>query len=221
MLKKYWYVKKADLLDGLTETEMAMLDGACIFKEFANKELIFSPDDLAKRIYILKKGEVTLYGLSSDGKKVIIDALKAPTIFGDISFFEESEQGCYAEASEDCILCVIPKENFVELIERRPEIVLRLLEIFSQRLKQAEKTIKDLALSDAKSRVLNHLNRLAAKQRAVANDGWVKIDMTLTHQKLADMVGLTRETTTKMLSDLKEDGIIKVDKRTIYLKENM
>ncbi|MDD4352464.1 MAG: Crp/Fnr family transcriptional regulator [Candidatus Gracilibacteria bacterium] len=221
MLKKYWYIKQTDLADGLTETDIAMLDGSCMFKEFANKDLIFSPDDPAKRVYVLRQGEVTLYNLSRDGKKVIIDTLKPPTIFGDISFLEEGTQGYYAEASSDSILCVIPKEKFIEIIERRPEITLRLLEISSQRLKRAEELIRDLALSDAKSKIINQLHRLAAKQRAESKDGWFRIDLNLTHEKLANMVGLTRETTTKILNELKEEGFVRMEGKTIFLLDRV
>ena len=221
MLKKYWYLKQADLLDGLTETDLAMFEGACIFKQLANKQVIFSPQDLAKRIYILREGQVVLYKLTSEGKKVIIETLKAPTVFGELSFFEDNVQGSYAEASADSVLCVIPKENFMEIIERRPEISVRLLEIAWQRLRQAQETVRDLAVADAKSRILNQLNRLAAKQRAEADKGWLKIDWSLTHEKLANMVGLTRETTTKILNELKDEGILKIEKKTIFLREIM
>ena len=209
--KKYWYITQTNLIDHLSEVELQMMSGSCIFKSFQKKDLIFSPDDPAQRIYILMKGTVTLYKLSTEGKRVVLDILMPITLFGDVSFLYDTVQEHYAEASSDVELCVVPKEAFLQIIERRPELALKLLEITSFRLREAESKLKDLAISDAKLRVTNQLIRLAEKEKEKGKDSVGVVTMHITHETLASMVGLTRETTTKVLNELEHRGVIHRD----------
>ncbi len=103
-------------------------------------------------------------------------------------------------------------------MERSPKLCLRLLEVTMERLRKANEQIYDLTFLDVRSRTVKMICRLS-EQYGTPKPGGTLINMKLTHQQLANMVGTVRESVTKVLQDLQEDGIIAIDKKYILVKE--
>lgn len=210
MLNKVWYLQQIDLFQGISDEEIMQIADQVIEKKCAKKEMLYTPFDEQDSIWVLKKGEVTLYH-SHYGKKLIIDTLKPGSIFGNINF-EEGSADHFAEVTEDAYMCIFSKEDFMKVIQAKPDLMIKLIKLMSGRLSEYEKRIKN-GLYDAKEKIIHHLEIESDRN---SNGLFAKLKKkNFTHEKIAEHIGLSRETVTRAINDLKKEGKIKADEKGV------
>jgi CRP-like cAMP-binding protein len=173
-------------------------------------QLLYMPGETSEVLFLLKSGRVRIYRLSVDGKKFVLSTLGPETFFGDMPLAGQQMYGTYAEAVEDSMLCVLGRPDLERLIETRPQVAIRLLEVVGRRLIEAETAIEDLAFRSVPARLAAALLRLTSEQ-----DGRDLVGYT--HQDLAEMVGTYRETATQALDDFKRRGLVKLGRKHIRI----
>ncbi len=171
---------------------------------------VYTPGETSEALFLLKTGRVRIYRLTADGKKLILSTLEPHTFFGDMPLAGQRMYGTFAEALDDCAICVLGRADLERLIQTRPQVAIRLLDIVSSRLLEAESVIEDFAFKGIPARLATLLLRLAA-----AGPGQDLTDYT--HQDLADMIGTYRETTTQTLDDFKRRGLVELGRRRIQI----
>ena len=113
----------------------------------------------------------------------------------------------FAEAKDDCLICVMSRSDLQRLILDKPQVALRVLETTGRRLQEAEESLEDMAFKGIPARLATLLLRLSENQESDEVTG-------LTHQDLAESIGAYRETTTQVLNDLKSQGLIEIGRKT-------
>ena len=171
---------------------------------------VYTPGETSEALFLLKTGRVRIYRLTIDGKKLVLSTLEPHTFFGDMPLAGQRMYGTYAEAVEDCFICVLGRADLERLIQTCPQVAIRLLDIVGQRLVEAETVIEDFAFKGVPARLATLLLRLSAG----ADGGEVT---NYTHQDLADMVGTYRETTTLALDDFKRRGLVELGRKRIRI----
>ncbi|WP_246939131.1 Crp/Fnr family transcriptional regulator [Bacillus pinisoli] len=151
-------------------------------------------------MFLLKKGQVRLYKINQSGKQFTVDILVDGNIFGETLSLSLTDDDTYAEAMTDTYLCMISKQEFESFIEKNPKIAIKLITILSTRLKELYSLSEKIALGDVRYRIIYLLLRLSEKTGKRKNE-WQTIEMRLTHQDVANMVGSTRETTSAIMSN--------------------
>lgn len=189
--------------------EEALVEFGRLCRSFGKNEMIYLRGQTDGRVFLLLAGEVRLYR-SQAGEKVVIQVLRPGELFGDTSFIGHpssllSEN--YAQAVQPSEVCIIMANDLSKLLARFPALAMILLVSLRDRLHQMESKIKDLALSSAQTRIINELIRYASGH-GKESAGFYEIEARLTHQQLGEMTGLTRETVTKTLNFLQEQGFI-------------
>jgi len=181
-------------------------------QESVRKGEIITPVQLDKNIYFVEKGEIELFQLSLDGKKIIIDRYCSGEIFADTSLSLTPVLGSaeFVQALQDTTLLIIAKSDFLEICKEVPQVAMNLVQELSMKLKEADNKIRDLAVYNPSVRLLNELIRLA-KRYGSQSDGNVRLDIKFTHKELAQMIGSSRETVTRCLAILKHKGFIDFD----------
>ena len=116
----------------------------------------------------------------------------------------------FAEAVDDCLICVMSRTDLERLILSKPQVALRILEITGKRLREAEERLENMAFKGIPARLASMLLRLAEEQGDDSITG-------LTHQDLAESVGTYRETATQVLNDLKSSGLIEIGRKRIVI----
>lgn len=172
-------------------------------------QLVYLPGETREALFLLKAGRVQTYRLAPDGKKVILSVVEPETFFGDMPLAGQQMHGAFAEVVEASSICVLGRGDLDQLIRRRPEVAIRLLEVTGRRLLEAEAIIENFAFKSVPSRLATVLLRLTA-ERADAVVGY-------SHQELAEMVGTYRETATLALDDFKRRGLVDLGRRHVRL----
>jgi CRP-like cAMP-binding protein len=206
-------VRHLSLIDILRDLEQPVLqwlaDHTTMFTA-RRGQLIYTPGETREGLFLLKAGTVRLYRLTADGKKLVLSTLGPHTVFGDMPLAGQQMYGAYAEAVSDCMICVLGRADLEKLIETRPLVAIRLLEIVGQRLVEAEAVIEDFAFKGVPARLATVLVRLSGRDGADEVRGY-------SHQDLAEMIGSYRETVTATLDGLKRGGLVAVGRRHIQI----
>jgi CRP/FNR family transcriptional regulator, cyclic AMP receptor protein len=163
-------------------------------------------------LFILKEGRVQLYRISPEGKKLVITTLGPHTLFGEMALLGTKMHNTFAEAIEDCLICVMSRTDLERLILNKPQVALRILDITGKRLREAEERLENMAFKGIPARLASLLLRLAEEQDSDEIAG-------LTHQDLAESVGTYRETATQVLNDLKSQGYIDIGRKRIKITD--
>ncbi len=161
-MQKHWYLQQIDLFNGITDEEIMSIAKKMVEKKCTKKKMIYMPNEINNSIYVLKKGEITLYNLHY-GKRLIIEVLKPGSIFGNISF-QKSKTTHFAEANEDSYVCIFPIEDFTTILYSKPELMMRFLQIMSEKMQNYERRLKK-SLFDAKEKILRQWEIFLEEQK--------------------------------------------------------
>lgn len=216
MSKKIWYLQQLDLFSGLGQKELSKIDPLFTMREYCRKEIIFEPGD-QNGVFIVKTGRVEVYQLNSTGKKVIIEVLKSGSIFGDLGTDAESET--YVEAKTNSYVCLINKDIFFRLISRHQELSEKLMKSLFNRLILVEKRVSSLAVDSALQRFVKLLISLGKKIEGSTGGENTELADKFTHEELADMLGISRQTMTTLINRMEKDGLLfRIGKRLQFDK---
>ena len=170
---------------------------------------IYTPGETSEALFLLKTGRVQIYRLTADGKKLVLSTLGPHTFFDDMPLAGQQMYGAFAEAVDDCTICVLGRGDLEQLIQSRPQVAIRLLEVIGRRLLEAQAVIEDFAFKGVPARLATALLRLLPEgSDEVAG---------YTHQDLAEMIGSYRETVTQTLDDLKRRGLVELGRKHIRI----
>jgi CRP/FNR family transcriptional regulator len=173
--------------------------------------IIFSEGEKGDTLHIIAKGSVKITKYTKEGRTKILAVLKEKDSFGEMALLTEEARSATVESLEKSTTLSITKEKFEYLIKKEPSISLQIIKTLCHRLARADRDIKNLALGDAKTRVACVLVDFKGEAE----------DIKLTHQEIADMAGLTRETTTRTLKQMADDGAIETRNRKINIRDYM
>ncbi|WP_338044845.1 Crp/Fnr family transcriptional regulator [Paenibacillus lignilyticus] len=157
-----------------------------------------------------------LYKNNATGKQHTVCIISEGEMFGEVESFSLGTNGTYAETIEETMICSISKEQFEPLLRDYSELSLRCLSDLSMRLREQDEFVEKLIFRGLRDQVLYFLRTLS-KKCSVEENGYLKIDILLTHQELANMVGATREAVSLILRELSNEGIIVTSRRMIKI----
>lgn len=218
VMDKIWYLKQLDIFKELAPADLNDIGVIVDEKNVSKKDIILEPEDKNK-VYLIKRGQVKLYQLTEDGKRVIIDTLGPGSVFGN---FGEEEQGQnFAEATSDTFVCIAKRDTFFRTVAKKPEVAIKLMAMLFDQISAARDYIAAMAAGNVLSKLKFKLTELGSKYGETRGEK-VKIAQRFTHEEIADMIGVSRETITKLLGSLRRQGIIELDgKNIIYHKEKL
>lgn len=216
MKTKLWYLQNIDLFKELTNEEMKTLDRITSMSSVKKKAPIYLPGDPSQQVYLLKSGRVKISRITADGKEITLALLKAGEIFGELEVLDKTPRDTMAEALDDAELCIIQREDFLKILQAKPDLSIRLTKLAGSRLRNIERRIEDLIFRDVPAR-LAHLLIEMAEEFGQQEGAGIRIEVRLTHQDLANLIGSTRETVSTTLGEFKRQGLLQRDGRSILI----
>jgi CRP-like cAMP-binding protein len=212
MDEKLGYLSDVDLFRDLSERDMTELDRMTTITSVPRGRVFYQPEDVGEVLFLVKSGQVQLYRISPEGKKLVIATLGSGTLFGEMALLGQQMHNAFAEALDDCLILVMSRADLERLILNKPVVGLRMLEITGRRLNDAEARLEDMAFKGIPARLASLLLRLAAERSS-------RDILGLTHQDLAETIGTYRETATQVLNDMKAQGLIEIGRKRITIKD--
>jgi CRP-like cAMP-binding protein len=210
MEEKIGYLSDVELFRDLSDRDRTELERMTTLTNVPRGRVFYQPEDVSEVLFLVKQGQVQLYRISPEGKKLVIAALGAGAIFGEMALLGQQMHNAFAEAMEDSVILVMSRADLERLILNKPILGLRMLEITGRRLSDAESRLEDMAFKGIPARLASLLLRLAAERDTDEITG-------LTHQDLAETIGTYRETATQVLNDMKMAGIIEIGRKRITI----
>jgi len=207
--QKINYLQMVDIFQDLSKAEMQEMDQTTTMSTCRRGKIFYQPEDTSEVLFILKKGRVQLYRISPEGKKLIVSTVGAGTIFGEMAIIGQRMHNTFAEAIEDCLLCVMSRHDVERLILGKPAVALRFVDLMAGRLQEAETRLEDMAFKSIPARLASLLLRLREEQGDEI--------CGYTHQDLAEAVGTYRETTTQVLNEFKANNLISIARKRINI----
>jgi CRP/FNR family transcriptional regulator, cyclic AMP receptor protein len=215
-LGKIWYLNKVSLFKGMTSHEMDRVHRMTTMKTFRKKEPIYLMGQPGKSVYILKKGVVKVSKILPDGRELVLALLKPGEIFGELEAVNEEDRQTQAEAHDEVMICVISRNDFLQVIQSKPELGVRLSKIIGFRRRIIENKLENLIFKTIPQKLGVLLLELAEQFGKKESQG-ILIDLALTHQDIANLVAASRTTVTETFQAFKEQGFIDVQDRRIRL----
>ncbi len=213
---KLWYLKRFNFLDTMTHEEMESLSEMVVNNEVKKKQPIYLAGDPSENLYFLKEGRVKITRIDESGKEFTLTLLEPGEIFGELGLFDDSPRETTAVALEDSIICLMKRQDFEKYAAQKPDLSLKLTKLMGLRLRQIENRIEELLFRDVPSRLARLLLRLVDQHPRQTKQG-VRINIKLSQQELANLIGATREMTSMVLNSFKKQGLINVEAKYIYI----
>jgi CRP-like cAMP-binding protein len=207
--QKISYLKMVDIFQDLSSDDMKEMDRTTTMSTCQRGKIFYQPQDTSEVLFILKKGRVQLYRLSPEGKKLVVATIGPGTIFGEMAIIGQGMHNAFAEAAEDCLLCVMSRHDVERLVLGKPSVALRIMELMASRLSEAESQLEDMAFKSIPTRLALLLLRLRDDQGDCIYG--------YTHQDLAEAIGTYRETATQTLNEFKANALIDIGRKRINI----
>src|ERR671916_919132 len=171
------------------------------------------------KLYALKEGRVQLYvALPNDGE-VTLSVVEGGSIFGEMALTDDRlGEEVSARALVPSLVCALKTEDVQHLIESNPQVGLAMVRLLSERLREAEVRLAELAHKQIPARLANLILRLSATEGIMSREG-IRIPTPYTHRQLASMIVAQREAVTRAMSELRVEGAIGVLGRRVLIKD--
>ncbi|MEO8663976.1 MAG: Crp/Fnr family transcriptional regulator [Ignavibacteria bacterium] len=202
----------------LSDTELTDLSIQKHCNYFEKGETIFNEGNLPHGLYCINNGRIKIFQSGSDGKEQIIRLVKDGDIMGYRALISGEGYSASAVAIEDSKVCLIPKNVFFELLTSNSDITTKVMKLLAHELKEAEDKITELAQKPVIERLAEALLMLKEYYGYEKDDN--SLNITVTREEIANIIGTATETTIRLLSDLRKQGIIELDGKKIKILDN-
>jgi CRP/FNR family cyclic AMP-dependent transcriptional regulator len=123
---KVGYLRLVDIFQDLSEDEIAEIDRTTTLTTARRGRIFYMPEDTSEVLFLLRQGRVQLYRISAEGKKLVIGTIGPGAVFGEMTLIGQGMHNSFAEALEDCVLCVMSREQVERLLAAKPRVALRI-----------------------------------------------------------------------------------------------
>ncbi|MDQ0246581.1 CRP/FNR family transcriptional regulator [Bacillus fengqiuensis] len=182
-------------------------------------DFLFQEGSEAKELYFIKCGKIQLSKLTPDGRELTFYISSKDELIGEINLFcAASRHMLHAKALEDSEVIIIEKDQLEQLLTKDQELSIEYMRWMGERLQRTQTKFRDLVLHGKKGALYSTLIRMSNSFGIMRETG-IELDLHLTNQELANFCGTSREVVNRLLSDLRKDGIISVDKGKITIHD--
>ncbi len=212
-----WCMSEVDIFSDLDDQEMAAIAAAAPMRQFAPGELLYSPPQPMETLFILKQGRVRIFRVSRDGRALTTAIITPGTIFGEMLLLGQQMHDNFAEALDKVTVCVMSRSDVQRFLLSDSRIAARISEILGNRVSQLERRLSDTVFKSVPQRIATTLCLLAGQEpRRLLGRG---IQIQLTHEQVAALAGTSRETTTKILNEYADQGLVHLGRGRITIAD--
>src|SRR6266699_3860721 len=207
-------LRSCQLFMGLPAADIAAIASFVVPKHLDKDDYLFREGDRSEGFYIVQKGAVNVHRVSAAGKEQVIHLFRPIESFAEATLATEGGYPADARATESTTVLLVPKNDFVDLLRKRPELSLRMLGSMSQHLRVIVGLLDDLTLKDMETRLANWI--LKRCPRPLPADSTI-VQLDRTKRVLAAEMGITSETLSRTLAKFRDQKLLRVKGNTVVL----
>ncbi len=205
------------LFSQLRSDELAEIVAFARIKLVEKKEIIFHKGDRGEQLFAVLKGRVQITTISEEGKEIIFNLVEPGELFGEISLFDGMERTATAMTLVASELLLINRRDFIPFLEKNPHIAIKMLTALCQRLRQTNVMMEDALFRTLSSRLAKKLIALADFYGEKTPDGKTRINLSLSHTQLGNMIDSSRESVCRQMRGWENDEIVSMENGYIIL----
>ncbi|AGL03337.1 Crp/Fnr family transcriptional regulator [Desulfoscipio gibsoniae] len=199
----------------LNDMEKMIVRKAGTTVHYPRKHTVFAVGDISDRVYLIESGWVNIYRLSAEGRKVAVGSIRNP---GELMGLSETILGinrtCFACTIGNVSMVMMSKKKFEELMEQHSFLSIKVAKLLGARMREAEAINYELVCRQAPGRLALMLMRMGEQMGKQTNNG-TSLNLNITHEEIANMVGTSRQTVTSLLNTFKQEKSIIYEGRAI------
>jgi CRP-like cAMP-binding protein len=217
-----WSDAHANFLSSLSEAETRDLLECSRRLDLKPRDHLFRAGDRSNDVYIVAGGCIRLFQVSSNGKETILWFSFPGEIIGMAELCRGNERQIYAVANEATQVYSIRRKDFTAFLGAHPEAAMKAISILSARVRSLGQALMGLAYDNVETRIARLLMRFAAVSSgthccAGSNNGELCVNVRLTHQDIANLIGASRQTVTSTLANLRKQGAVRIVNHHIHI----
>jgi CRP/FNR family transcriptional regulator len=211
-------IRSVPLFSTLSDDEFAGISHIFVVRSYRRNQIIFLEEETGNYMYLVLSGKVKVAKSGVSGKETILAIHRAGDFFGEMSLLDGKTAPATVSAMEDAKIISVSGTDFHKHLMHNEKVLLQIIQVLCARLRQVWQT-QSMSSSTADARIRMGIFQLAKKHGIRDAQGTI-IDLKITHQELAEMVGTSRETVTRILALLKDQGIIEINQRRITVLDS-
>jgi len=201
------------LFDRVSRDAVLPLLGRALVRKIPRGRVLHSPGEQSQPMYLLLSGRLRAYQLAPDGRRLVLEIIMPGGFDGVLPML--GKRGHFNEATADSVVACLEWKLLEELFVAEPHLLRNLVDMVATRLEGREGHLESMAMRDPTRRLARQLAALAGSVGEQAGEHRIALPRTITHQLLADMIGIRRETVTLHLRDLIELGAVDARSRPL------
>ncbi len=207
--------RNSSIFSGITSSGLDYVSTTKVCRHYTRNEMVYYAGDKPQGLYCIHQGKVKIYKVGENGREQVVRIVKEGDIFGYRSLLNGEAYDDFAAPLAEARICFIPRDIFLDLISRTPQMCLNVLSMLSGDLKAAEGLIVELAQKPVRERLAEAL--LLLRHTFGTEEDGVTLDMKMTREELASIVGTATESAIRGLSELKSEGLIDLKRQKILV----
>ena len=197
------FLRTVPLFSTLTDSELGSLAPAFSLRTYRKNQVIFLEQETGNYMYLVLAGKVKVTKSTSDGRESILAIHRAGDFFGEMSLLDSAPRSASVKTMTAARVLALSRNDFLSLLRRSPDLAMAVVQELTRRLRQVDEQASSLSFQRVKERTQGVLVRLAREDPGQLGQ---RATPPLTHQQIADMIGTSRETVTRVVKGLKQDG---------------
>jgi CRP/FNR family transcriptional regulator, cyclic AMP receptor protein len=200
-------IRAVPIFSELDDSEVKKIAEIGINRKYTKNGIIFLEEEEGAALFIITSGKVKVVRTDDQGKEVILSILGEGDFFGEMAILDGLPRSATVVSIDDSELFMIHRRDFLQLIEKSPQVAVSLLRELTRRLRKSDEQIKSLSLKDAVGRVANVIIQLADDSGKIKQGQVIIPDFPL-QQDLANMAGTSRETISRTIHQFIREGLL-------------
>ena len=211
--------RKLSLFAELDDRELASIAGVAKTRRYAKDDVIFHADETGDVFFVIREGKVKVTMISPEGKEIILAMLGPGDFFGEMALRDDAPRSASVVALEPLEVVTIWRGDFLEILRENFSITQKVLAELSRRIRRMSERAESLATMDVYGRLARFFLDLAQSQGKLLENGYVAVTRP-THQAIANMIGTSRETVSRLIHDLMRQNLLLTEGKTVYLSKD-
>ncbi len=212
------FLQKVRFFQNLPETYMRTIFEAAELYDVKQDKFVFLQGDLAERFYVLMDGRVRMTQATADGQQILLRFVEPGGKFGCFSVVEGAVYPGTAQTATDSLIFAWPRQTILPFINTSPQLILNVQRHLLQRIQNLQDDYLYLSTQRVEQRLAQILLRLIVQVGVPTSDG-IRLQLTLTRQDIAEMIGSTLHTVSRTLSQWQREGILRSNREEIIIDQ--